>query len=48
MILVDTGPLVALFDNKDAAHDRCARVLKGLREPLKTTIHATNAKDLAL
>jgi hypothetical protein len=38
MILVDTGPLVALFDRKDAAHDRCAGVLKGLREPLKTTI----------
>lgn len=38
MILVDTGPLVALFDRKDAAHDRCARVLKNLEEPLKTTI----------
>ncbi|MBI3492208.1 MAG: PIN domain-containing protein [Acidobacteria bacterium] len=38
MILVDTGPLVALFDHSDAAHDRCVRVLKSLREPLKTTI----------
>ena len=37
MILVDTGPLVALFDRKDAAHDRCSNTLKGLREPLKTT-----------
>ena len=37
MILVDTGPLVALFDQTDAAHDRCAKVLKNLREPLKTT-----------
>jgi predicted nucleic acid-binding protein len=38
MILVDTGPLVALFDHKDAEHDRCTRVLKSLREPLKTTV----------
>ena len=38
MILVDTGPLVALFDHKDAEHDRCANVLKSLREPLQTTI----------
>jgi predicted nucleic acid-binding protein len=38
MILVDTGPLVALFDHRDAAHERCTRVLKSLREPLKTTI----------
>ncbi|MBI1876355.1 MAG: PIN domain-containing protein [Acidobacteria bacterium] len=38
MILVDTGPLVALFDHRDAQHDRCSRVLKRLREPLKTTI----------
>lgn len=38
MILVDTGPLAALFDRKDAAHRRCAGILKGLREPLTTTI----------
>jgi predicted nucleic acid-binding protein len=38
MILVDTGPLVALFDHRDAAHDRCTRVLKSLREPLTTTM----------
>ena len=38
MILVDTGPLVALFDRKDAEHDRCAKVLKSVREPLQTTI----------
>ena len=38
MILVDTGPLVALFDRKDAAHHRCVRTLKSLREPLITTI----------
>jgi predicted nucleic acid-binding protein len=38
MIVVDTGPLVALFDKKDAEHDRCLRVLQSLREPLLTTI----------
>jgi predicted nucleic acid-binding protein len=38
MILVDTGPLVALFDPKDAAHRRCRRVLEQVREPLRTTV----------
>jgi hypothetical protein len=38
MILVDTGPLVALFDPKDAAHRRCRRVLEQIREPLRTTV----------
>jgi predicted nucleic acid-binding protein len=38
VILVDTGPLVALFDRKDAEHHRCVRTLKSLREPLITTI----------
>ncbi len=38
MILVDTGPFVALFDPKDAQHERCRRVLRDIREPLYTTI----------
>ena len=38
MILVDTGPLVALFDPQDAQHARCVRILKGIREPIVTTI----------
>lgn len=38
MILVDAGPLVALFDPKDAQHDRCAGILKTVREPLRTTV----------
>lgn len=38
MILVDTGPLVALFDPKEAEHSRCREVLRGLTEPLGTTL----------
>lgn len=38
MILVDTGPLVALFDPRDGQHLRCRGVLKKLAEPLVTTL----------
>jgi len=38
MILVDTGPFVALFDPKDTLHERCKSVLKRIREPLYTTV----------
>ena len=38
MILVDTGPLVALFDPRDAEHPSCRTILQGLRDPLVTTI----------
>jgi predicted nucleic acid-binding protein len=38
MILVDTGPFVALFDPRDGAHERCRTVLRSLREPLWTTL----------
>lgn len=38
MILVDTGPLVALFDPQDGQHARCVKTLKGVREALITTI----------
>ena len=37
MILVDTGPLVALFDPQDGRHNRCRRILKEIREPILTT-----------
>ena len=38
MIVVDTGPLVALFDPRDRAHDRAESVLKAIHEPLRATI----------
>jgi uncharacterized protein len=37
MILVDTRPLVALFDPQDQQHGRCVKALKGIREPIMTT-----------
>ncbi len=37
MILVDAGPLVALFDSRDHRHTHCRRTLDGLNEPLMTT-----------
>ena len=37
MILVDTRPLVALFDPKDEQHSRCRQTLKQIREPILTT-----------
>jgi hypothetical protein len=38
VILVDTGPCVALFDPRDAQHTRCREVLRTIHEPLSTTI----------
>lgn len=38
MILVDTGPLVALFDPADSSHTRCVEVLATIEEPLGTTV----------
>ena len=38
MILVDTGPLVALFDPADGDHKRCVSLLAGIEEPLCTTV----------
>ena len=36
MILIDTGPLVALIHEDDDEHDRCKEIFKGLDEPLVT------------
>jgi predicted nucleic acid-binding protein len=38
VILVDTGPLVALFDPRDGAHQRAKATLAGLDEDLVTTV----------
>jgi predicted nucleic acid-binding protein len=38
MILVDTGPFVALFDPRDAQHEQCKNILRKIHEPLYTTV----------
>lgn len=38
MILVDTGPLVALFDPQEKEHSRCRQVLRDLTEPMATSL----------
>lgn len=47
MILVDTGPLVALFDSRDRHHSRCKALLRELREPLYTTVPVLTEAFLA-
>jgi uncharacterized protein len=37
MILLDTGPIVALFDPADDSHRPCVETLKSIVEPLGTT-----------
>jgi len=37
VIIIDTGPLVALFDPKDPDHPLCHKVLSAIDEPLYTT-----------
>lgn len=37
MIILDTGPLVALFDPKDPDYDACHKILKKVDEPIYST-----------
>jgi predicted nucleic acid-binding protein len=38
VILLDTGPIIALLDPADDAHGPCVEVLQRLTEPLATTV----------
>jgi len=38
VILVDTGPLVALFEPKDSQHRACSEALKNVQDALVTTL----------
>ena len=38
MILIDAGPLVALFDPADSAHGGCVETLNTIKKPLATTL----------
>lgn len=38
MIIVDTGPLVALFDPRDGLHASCRKRLQAIDSPLVTTL----------
>ncbi len=38
MILIDTGPIVALFDKEDDSHAACHNIVKNINSPLITTI----------
>lgn len=36
-VLIDTGPLVALLNERDAAHGRCAAAVRDLPQPMITS-----------
>ena len=38
MIIIDTGPIVALFDKDDNYHVVCHDIIRSVKEPLITTI----------
>ena len=38
MIIVDTGPFIALFDKSDHYHDICHNILSSIKPPMLTTL----------
>jgi len=38
MMLIDTGPLVAVFDKKDESHAICLEIVKSIKTPFITTM----------
>lgn len=38
MVLIDTGPIVAIFDKTDNHHSICSELLKGIKQPFIATI----------
>ena len=48
MILVETGPLVALFDPRDADHKATVKKLSRLSRPLVTTLPSLDSRHFAV
>ncbi len=37
MVIIDTGPIVSLFDESEPPHEKCKAALKTIKKPLLTT-----------
>ena len=46
--LIDTGPVVALLDKRDANHERCSQLLPRIRQPLFTCLPVLTEADYLL
>lgn len=40
MVIIDTGPIVSIFDKSEPLYEKCRYTLKTIKEPLLTTWHA--------
>lgn len=38
MVLIDTGPIIAIFDKTDNHHGVCSELLKEIKQPFVTTV----------